>query len=301
MEERNMKKIYLISAVAFSLALLASCDGLNTVPVFDDADSFASLTVSSQGIDENGGQLVIPVQVASTSPLKTSVAYEIVEGTAKKSVDFKDTNTSGVLTFSGGDKGPRVKNIVIDIINRDGEYTGDVTFTINLVSATGINIGAEKSCKVTIYDLDHPLADILGKYSATCTDVSGPMSFELELLKDPKDPEIVWCNHLCPTTPNTFNNVYARVEGEKGNRTLIVPTGQVFQENYQDDGAAILYICINDGGYYIDDTNDIVFTQTPTGFVTENGYGYVTDRYLWYGGFVYGKESGDYITVWTKK
>lgn len=300
MEERNMKKIYLISSVVFSLALLASCNGLNTVPVFDDADSFASITMSSGGIDENGGQLVIPVQVASINPIKTSVAYEIVEETAKRGVNFKDTNTSGVLSFPGGEKGARVQNIVIDIINLAGQYTGDVTFTIKLVSATGINIGAENSCKVTIYDLDHPLADILGKYSATCTDVSGPMSFTLELLKDPKDPEIVWCNHLCPTTPSTFNNVYARVEGEKGSRKLIFPTGQVFQDSYQDDGAAILYICVNDGGYQVGE-GEIVFTQTPTGFISENGYGYVTDQYLWYGGFVYGKESGDYITVWTKQ
>ena len=297
-----MKKIYLIFTVIFSLVLLASCDGLNTVPVFDDADSFASITVGSKGINEDGGQLSIPVQIASTNPIKTTVAYEIVEETAKKGKDFKDTNTSGVLTFSGGEKGPRVQNIVIDVINRAGEYTGDVTFSIKLVSATGINIGAENSCKVTIYDLDHPLADILGTYSVTCTDVSGPASFTLELLKDPKDVEIVWCNHLCPTTPSTFNSIYARVEGEAGSRTLSFPTGQVFAESFQDDGAAILYLCYTQGGkYYIDDESDIVFTQTPTGFVSENGYGYVTDNYLWSGGFVFGKESGDYTTVWTKQ
>ena len=217
--------------MALSAAVLVpACSGLNTVPEFDPADSFAAFVASDYGLDENKGKLVIPVQIASIDPIKTTVSYKIVEGTAKKGVDFNDTNSSAVLTFDGK---ARTQDIVINVVNHEGDYTGDLTFSIELVSATGINIGAENKVNVSIYDLDHPLAPILGEYSASSVcNYDGPSSWTMTMFKDAKDIKTVWIQGLTDVyKPGQL--VYATVlYDDSGEETsdhisgIVIPAGQ---------------------------------------------------------------------------
>ena len=209
-----------------TLAMLASCKGLNEMPEFEASESFASFPTASFSLDENKGQVVIPVEVASISPVKTVVSYKVVDGTAKAGVDYKDTNADAVLTFDGE---KRSQNIVLDIIPRVGEYTGDLMFSIELISATGLKLSRENVCTVTIQDLDHPLAPILGDYAGSAeSSYDGPVSWTMTLLKDASDVTMVWIKGLTNELVGDADVFYATVNyDDSGNITgFTIPAGQ---------------------------------------------------------------------------
>jgi len=299
---KNLYKILFVSALAVAAA---ACSELNTTPVFEESESFAYIVGSSYGLNENSGQVVIPVQIASISPVKTQVSYVITDGTAKKGVDYEDTNASAVLSFDGT---TREQSIVINIFDRSGEYTGDLGFSVSLVSATGLKLSEESACSITIYDLDHPLAAILGEYTVSCHEHwQGDVTYTMSLTKDPKDVTVVWCNGICPMVAgaSAYSPVYGNVtkDEETGKYSIAFPGGQVMAKDFQGDGDLILCETYYKGGYYVDDTATIEFTQTgDVVFESTNGMGVVTNSYVWQGGFVYGATTAEgYKTVWTKK
>lgn len=222
-----MKIFNTILTAVCGIAILASCDKLNETPSFSKSESFVSFPSSSAMINEDGGQIVIPVNMASINPIATAVSYELVDGTAKEGIDYIDTNESAVLSFDGES---RSANIVIDIVNRQGDYTGDLSFTINLLSATGLKIGNESVCKVTIGDLDHPLANILGEYDGTATSYwDGEVAWTMTLYKDPSDVNVVWIDGVTNEVGSYNNglfyaNVFRDEEGEIAGMTA--PSGQ---------------------------------------------------------------------------
>lgn len=296
-----MKRFYSLLLGFASLAVLASCQGLNTLPKFEESEAFASFPKTSFGLNENKGQLIIPVEIASLAPVKTTVSYKIIDGSAKAGVNFKDTNADAVLTFDGT---ARSQNIVIDIINLAGEYTGDLKFSVNLESATGLKISAENSCAVTIYDLDHPLSAILGTYTGAAVDVGGEVTWELHLTKDAKDVTIVWCDAICPlqgANPDLLP-VYANVTQDEatGKYQLSFPGGQELGD-YDGEGTLKLVECYIEGGnYMIDSGVSIIYDQTSSGFESLQGVGLV-NNYLWYNGFLLGERTqAGYKVVWTK-
>ena len=292
-----MKRFYTIFLAIASVALLASCEGLNELPEFEESESFAAFPQASFAIDENGGQLIIPVQIAVFKPVATQVSYKIVDGTAKAGVDFKDTNASAVLSFDGKSL---QQNIVIDIIERSGEFTGDLNFSIELLSASGLKLSEEKVCAVRINDLDHPLAAILGSYTVVCNDywLGNGYSYTLELLKDPTDVSVVWTRGLLPVmTGRDFGSVYANVsKDDDGKFVISFPCGQVLNDvGYGDE---YLYGATLDGGsVYFDDSGNIVFNQTATGFICNNAENVgmcIYDGSFWQGGLLLGP------ITWTK-
>ena len=303
---KNYNKILTIAFVA--LLLVPSCKKLNETPVFEASESFAAFKITSAKVDENKGQIVIPVQIGCIDPVESNVSYKIVDGTAKVNENYKDTDESAVLTFDGKS---REENIVIEIINHEGEFTGDLDFTIELLAATGLKLSMEKTCKVTIVDLDHPLAAILGDYTVTCHEHwGGDMTYSMTLSKDPKDITVVWCDGICPMVAgsSTFAPVYAAVtqDEETGLYKLSFPGGQVLAgDAVTGDGDMILCETYYKGGYYVDDTAIIEFNQQEGDgvvFVSTNGMGVVTDSYVYRGGFVYGATTNEqWKTTWTKK
>lgn len=296
-----MKRFNTLLLGFVSLAVLASCQGLNTLPKFEESESFASFTKAAFALNEDKGQVIIPVEIASLAPVKTTVSYKINEGTAKAGVNYKDTNPDAVLTYDGS---TRSQNIVIDIINLAGEYTGDLKFSISLESATGLKLSAEKECTVTIYDLDHPLSAILGTYTGSAMDVGGEVTWTLNLTKDPSDVTILWCDALCPLQGSTASllPVYANVTQDEatGLYQISFPGGQEIGE-YSGEGVMKLVECYIEGGnYMIDSGVNIVYDQTPTGFESLQGVGFV-NNYLWYNAFLLGdRTQAGYKVVWTK-
>ena len=127
-----MKNIFFkIMAGAALVTAFASCE-LNDFPTFDEADSFVAIDKTTIMVNETAGQVVIPVTIASVDPMKTAVTYEIVDSTAKVNKHYKLNSNyeSGVLSFDGT---TRTQNIVVDIIDSTGVYTGDLVFTVNLL------------------------------------------------------------------------------------------------------------------------------------------------------------------------
>jgi len=213
-----MKKIFYLFSFVVLGALLASCNNLNLLPVFDDDDAFAAFPSASMKIAEDGGVLNIPVHVSSLMGVATTVSYEFVNGSATQGVDFEDS-ANGTITFAAGES---EKNIAVKIISHLGTFTGDRAFTVKLKSAGDVNMGASNTCSVTINDTDHPLAAILGTYTASSVaDYWGDeYDFNVTLSKDASDVSKIWISNLDPyfasygyTAPN-YNYIYGVVNDD---------------------------------------------------------------------------------------
>ena len=217
-----------IMAGAAAITALASCN-LNDYPTFQESDSLVAMDKSAIIVDETVGTISIPVTIASIDPIKTAVTYEVVENTAQLGTDFTLEDDSAVLSFDGKE---RTKYIVVDI----GRYTGDLSFTINLLSAgKTLNLGANASCTVKISDLDHPLGSILGSYTAKANDYFGggaTVTWTLTMYKDDVDTKVVWIDgitaYFAEKYPSADFRVYGNVSADL--TTISIPLGQVLPE-----------------------------------------------------------------------
>lgn len=269
-----MKRFNKILTVGAALAAMVSCD-LNQTPVFDDSkDAFAAFDITSVTVNENAGTVSIPVTIASREPRKVAVAYATADGSAKAGVNFGLTDQSAVLQFDGT---ARTQNVVININDLAGEYTGDLSFSVSLVSAGDLNLGANATCTVRISDLDHPLAAILGAYTAKAHDyfdgVDAQWSATFE--KDASDISVVWVSGITASTGS--DPVYGNVatDSETGEFTTItIPFGQTISWNSSYDA---MLVGFKDGGYYMPEGN-IVLTNTAAGWVNQDaewGWGWL--------------------------
>lgn len=239
MEEMKMKIVNKILISAMAAAAVISCD-LNKTPCFEDSRSFAAFDKTSVVVDENAGSVKIPVTIASIDPKKVSVAYQAVDGSAKTGVNFRLKDAAAVLAFDGQ---KRTMEIEVDIIDIPGEYTGDLSFTLELVSAGSIDLGANSTCTVRIADLDHPLASILGGYEAKGEENwDGPLTWDVTFDKDPDDVTVVWINGLVPGIPIS---IYGNVSDDFS--SIYIPLGQsgVYNSSYD-----WLFVGFMSGGYY---------------------------------------------------
>ena len=285
-----MKNIFFkIMAGAALVTAFASCE-LNDFPTFDEADSFVAIDKTTIMVNETAGQVVIPVTIASVDPMKTAVTYEIVDSTAKVNKHYKLNSNyeSGVLSFDGT---TRTQNIVVDIIDSTGVYTGDLMFTVNLLSGgKNLNLGASSTCVVKISDLDHPLADILGEYTVTGEDFAqGKFSYTMTLTKDDTDINTVWIDYVCPLAIGNPMAVYATVSPD--HKTIRIPCGQ------QTKAGLIFVEYTYDNGHYVGNSGSVdMVSTTPGVFTTEQGIGMIEGNSLYGGGVVL-----QGTTVWTKK
>lgn len=238
-----MKKIFNISAVLLAAVTLASCN-LNKTPVFTEDMSFAAFDKLSISVAESGEQVLIPITIASIDPVKVAVAYSVVEGgTAVEGTNFKLKDDSGVLSFDGK---VRTAYIPVEIIDQPGKFTGDIKFSIEIVSAGSLQVGANSVCTVTITDNDHPLASILGTY--VFVDAVGGATWTGDIIKDKEDVTMCWFTNLCNLPAGWLGDdmlYYGRVDIEKG--TITVPMGQVSEYKY--GGTTPVTIAFLDAAY----------------------------------------------------
>lgn len=285
-----MKKIfYYIGIIALGLAA-ASCDDFNASPEFDDANAFVELGKTSISIAEDGGIISIPVTLASVSGISDNVSYAAVEGTAKEGVDFELVDGSAMLKF---DAENRTQNIQIKIIERAGEYTGDLKFAVELKSAGTVDLGMNTVCSVSIADNDHPLASILGTYAAQSLNyASSPQNWTLHFEKDPDDVTIV---HIDAITPGCLDfsswgdwSVTGSVSEDL--KTITLGAGQTCGAIY--DGSAgkesdHMQLITWEDGIYVYDTEDVILTQTAPGV-------WECNQNIW----MWGVESHELYTNW---
>lgn len=263
--------------MAAAVLSLASCD-INDYPKFDDADAFVAIQQTSASIAENAtsGKLEIPVMLTSLSGLSGSVDFEITpaeENGAQEGVHYT-LDGAKTLTFT---KDAPQQNIVLNIIDND-TFGGDVRLTITLKNAQGVNIGANKTCAVTIEDDEHPLSFILGTFTAVGKDYfSGGADEEwtATLTKDASDLNKVWIYNIASGGCSASSPVYGIVNADK--TEIHIPVDQA-------TGATTSYDIKLEGWYAPDGEEDIPTGGYITGYLSEDGTITIED---WYGAHAY--------------
>lgn len=198
--------------VALAAMGLASCS--NDLPEFNDNDAFVAFTSTSISVDENKGEIEIPVLLTSLGGKEGSVDFEFVAdetAPAEEGVNFTVENASKTLTFT---KDANTQSIKLKIIELAGKFTGDLRFTVKLSNAQGVNVGADNTYSVTIADLDHPLAAILGSYTCNVNSYyNGEGQWTVTIQKDDTDVSKVWISNLLGYS--VFESVYGTVNDDK--------------------------------------------------------------------------------------
>jgi hypothetical protein len=259
-----MRKILSLLIISV-LVVFVSCDKLNESPEFSDSEAFVSFDDVELSVDENGGTLTIPVTLASINGIATTVTYTAIDSTAKENVNFSFVDPTKTLTF---DADNRTQNIVVNITDNPGVFTGDIKFLIQLsVGGSTVKVGAENTCTVNINDIDHPLAAILGTYHATADSYfasRGSFDWTITFSKDADDVSIVWISNLDPYFAKygyvapSYNYFYGVVNSSL--TQISIPTGQKlgyqettlegFDNSDPDAGAEAQTVIMNiqDGG-----------------------------------------------------
>lgn len=283
--------------IAAAALILASC-AKNELPTFNDRDAFVAFTTSSASVDENveSGSLELEVLLTSLNGISGTVDFEItapetggaVEGTH---YTVETVDGSKTLTF---DKENPTQKIKLNIIDND-VFGGDVKLLITLVNPQGMNLGASKTCEVTISDNEHPLAFILGTFSAKGeSGFGGDLDWELTIEKDADDVSKVWIGNLVPG--GTSMKVYGTVNSEK--TELHIPAGQ-------DIHSTSSYDCKLRAFYGYNGEEEIT-TGYITGKIAEDGTITILDDF---GSYAYNKGTTtgagwyEYVmgnSVWTK-
>lgn len=229
----------LLAATMFSFV---SCD-INEYPKFDNANAFVAIQQTSASISETGEELSIPVMLTSLGGMNGSVDFEITPDEQKGAVEgthYTILNDSKTLNFTADAATQYIKFKIID----NDVFGGDVKMTITLKNAQGVQLGASKTCVVTIEDNEHPLAFILGTMTAIGYDYFSDGAEEewtATFEKDPADLTKVWIYNIC--SGGCSLPVYGIVNEEK--TEIRIPVGQatantssydVILEGFRDNG-----------------------------------------------------------------
>lgn len=227
----DMKTITKILIGATAIIALASCDRKAEYKLYP----FAKIDGSSYTIAENGGTLTIPVTAYNMDAKSGSVTFAVTPNTAKEGENYTFEPSNGVLNFNGNG----TQNISINVKNLEGVFSGDLTLTVSLTGTSGdVEFGglSTRTARVTIKDLDHPLAAILGKWKAKALygywgdDYSGHV---INIAADEKDVTKVVFTNLDPYLGSSANKgISGQVNDAK---TLItIASGQAtgYQSTY---------------------------------------------------------------------
>lgn len=245
------RNIILFVAAALTLLLAASC-GRKVEYQFE---KYATLYRSSFSVAENAGELRIPVLVNNTKGAEVQVSVMLTDNTAEEGVDYELLSpVNGILSFSGETDS---LDVVLKILSPNlGEFTDSKDFNLAIASATeGLGVGVIHQAKVTIDDVDHPLAAILGEYTATGTSrVSGTYSWGVKIDKhtDLTKVNIIGLADFGETLVGNVNEDLT---------VITVPFGQ----SYVASGYNTLFVGFGAGGYYAPSGN-LILTRTETGW-----------------------------------
>lgn len=278
-------KIYKIvyGMLAAALMTFASCS--NDYPTFDDADAFVAMTNSSAYVAETGDSLVVPVMLTSLSGIEKTVEFTLTPDSVAGAVEgthYTLVNESKSLTFT---KAQPTQYIKFKIKDND-VFGGDVKFTISLVQPQGVNLGANKTCTVTIEDDEHPLAFILGEFTAKGTSYfDGEIEWTARIEKDASNLNMVWITGL---VDGTTTAIYGTVNEEKTEVTIPLEqqvhphsTYDILLEAYGWDGSA--RTTLEDGA-------PLVGQIEADGTISFPDY--------WFGGYAFNKSDGSGAGWW---
>ncbi len=271
-----MKSLYTyIGAVLAAASILASCDK-NEPSKFNDKDAFVAFDKTSLTLSEGSEDVLrIPVTLASVAGLEETIKFEVKEPekkAAKQGVNFELLTKSGTLSFNAEN---RTRYIEVKSIP-DGEYTGDLQFTIVINGTESIKAGSENTCTVTVTDSDHPLGFMLGEYTATGVNQwNGPCTWTMTFFKDADDDHKVWIDNLFQN--DSWAGEDTRYYGivNEDLTSLNIPFGQESEYKYSNGNPITLLGFDGENGY---DTGSVDVAITRDGdkvsldFGTEWGF-----------------------------
>ena len=253
-------KIFKLALGMAAGLLLASCN-INELPEYDDSNAFVAFTSSAVSVGEEEGSKQVEVLLTSIGGIETTVNFEVAPAETAGAVEGKHYTIEGgkSLTFT---KDAPTQKITLNIIDND-TFDGDVKFTIKLLDPEGVQLGASKTCSVTIEDDEHPLLFILGTLSAKgVSDFNGDTEWEVRIAKDDSDLSKVWIYNLVPGGSSSSSPVYGIVNDEK--TEIRIPIGQEVAVS-----SSYPHILLN--GFYGDTEEKIPTGGYITGEIAEDG------------------------------
>lgn len=250
-------------------------------------DTYVTMYNTSYTINENVGQLKVPVILRNASGSEVQVSVKLNEGKALEGVDYELIEpASGILTFSGETDSLAV---VIGITEFKGEFTGSKNFTIDITSLSeNIYMGSYSRADVNINDLDHPMAPVLGSWSGTTTEelYGSAINMIFEIASDPNKPEEF--DKLLITTydPFVLSGLKVNLEAtatlnEDGTGEIVIPSDQPLGMDLNAGPGVYKGVDAAEYGsasYY----SDIVMALNADGTLTAiNGYGVFDNQYIY--------------------
>lgn len=262
----------------------------NDYPTFDDADAFVAMTSTTAYISETGGELEIPVMLTSLSGIEATVDFTLTpaeENGAIEGVHYSLLNSSKSLTFT---KDEPVQYIRFNIIDND-TFGGDVKFTISLSKPEGLNLGASKDCVVTIEDDEHPLAFMLGTFTATGESYfNGVQEWTVQFTKDDADLSRVWITNFVVGGSSAANPIYGTVNDEK--TEIKIPVKQTLATSSSYPHILLEAYYGEDGEEDVDDYIVGVITTD------SNGNAIISFHNYWFGSLVYTDDAATSTAGW---
>lgn len=272
-----MKSLYTyIGAVLAAASILASCDK-NEPSKFNDKDAFVAFDKTSLTLSEGSEDVLkIPVTLASVAGLEETIKFEVKEPekkAAKQGVNFEVLTKSGTLSFNAEN---RTRYIEVKAIP-DGEYTGDLKFSVVIYGTESIKAGSENTCTVTLTDIDHPLGFMLGAYTATGVNAlqDAPCTWTMTFFKDADDDHKVWIDNLFQKDDWTGEDMRYYGIVNEDHTSLNIPFGQESEYKYSNGNPVTLLGFDGESGY---DTGSVDVAITRDGdkvsldFGTEWGF-----------------------------
>jgi len=253
-------KIFKLALGMAAGLLLASCN-INELPEYDDSNAFVAFTSSSVNVGEEEGSKQVEVLLTSIGGIETTVNFEVTPAETAGAVEGTHYTIEGSKSLKFTKDAPTQK-ITLNIIDND-TFDGDVKFTIKLLDPEGVQLGASKTCSVTIEDDEHPLLFILGTLSAKgVSDFNGDTEWEVRIAKDDSDLSKVWIYNLVPGGSSSSSPVYGIVNDEK--TEIRIPVGQEVAVS-----SSYPHILLN--GFYGDTEEKIPTGGYITGEIAEDG------------------------------
>ena len=278
-------KIFKLALGMAAGLLLASCN-INELPEYDDSNAFVAFTSSSVNVGEEEGSKQVEVLLTSIGGIETTVNFEVAPAETAGAVEGKHYTIEGgkSLTFT---KDAPTQKITLNIIDND-TFDGDVKFTIKLLDPEGVQLGASKTCSVTIEDDEHPLLFILGTLSAKGPSYfNGDTEWEVRIAKDDSDLSKVWIYGLVPGGSSSRSPVYGIVNDEK--TEIRIPVGQEVAVS-----SSYPHILLN--GYYGEEGDEKIPTGGYlTGTIAEDGTITLQD---WFGSQVFSDDAASNSLGW---
>jgi hypothetical protein len=188
----------------------------------------------NEDYSNDGATFKIPVTLASVKGLEETVKFEVVtpdQKAAVAGVNYELLTTTGVLSFNAENRTQYIEFKTMP----DGEYTGDLKFSVKLLPSETLEVGSESECTVTICDIDHPLTFMLGSYTATGVNYwNGPTTWTMTFYKDAEDDHKVWIDNLFEKADWAAEDTryYGIVSDD--NTTLNIPFGQTSEYTYSN-------------------------------------------------------------------